>query len=285
MKRIFTLLASCIFFISLYAQDAKPVGNEKFDTVFMKNNDVKIGTVTDITDDAIRFVHKGETLNYTLKKPDVIKIVFSSGRVENISEPATTSSDKNTSTGIPKTDHHNKAAVLPFSFINNMQGGDPEMGYKVQSECYNSLSNKATTLNFQDPSTTNALLGKAGVTQDNFRNYTMAEICDILSVEYVVKGTVTSNKTSTQTTDNVSYNSKSSSDNNGKTSGTNKSSSGNATGTSTTQQEYKTSVLLEVYTDDGKKIFGKDRTSFWSGVDAYKSAIDFLLKKSPVYGK
>src|SRR4051794_4344793 len=96
MKKIFTLIAACIPFVSLYAQDAKPVDNEKFDTVFMKNTDVKVGTITDVNDDAVRFVHKGETLNYTLKKADIVKIVFASGRVENVSEPASNNSDKNT---------------------------------------------------------------------------------------------------------------------------------------------------------------------------------------------
>lgn len=277
------LLASTIFFLSLYAQNNKPKTIEKYDSILMKNNEMKVGNVTEVNDDAIKFVHKGETLNYTLKKADIVKIIFASGRVENIS--ATEPDNKNISALIPKIDHHNNAAVLPFSFISNQQGGDPEMGYKIQSECYTTLSNKAATLHFQDPSTTNALLGKAGVTQENFRNFTTVELCSILSVEYIVKGTVTLNQTNTSTTENVSYNSKSSTNNNSKTSGTNKSNSGSATGTSTTQQEYKTSVLLEIYSDEGNKIYGKDRTSFWSGVDAYKPSIQYLLKRAPIYGK
>jgi len=44
-------------------------------------------------------------------------------------------------------------------------------------------------------------------------------------------------------------------------------------------------LLMEIYTDDGKKVFGQDRTSFWQTVDAYKAAIQYLLKKSPIYGK
>src|SRR5690349_6583479 len=165
MKKMFMLFAACFFFLSLYAQNDKPQGNEKYDTIWMKNNDVKVGNVTEVNDDAIKFVHKGETLSYILKKNDIVKIVFASGRVENISSPAT--EDKNLGAETSKTDHQNKAAVLPFSFINNQQGGDVEMGYKIQSECYNYLSNKAATLKFQDPSTTNALLGKSGITQEN----------------------------------------------------------------------------------------------------------------------
>ena len=157
--------------------------------------------------------------------------------------------------------------------------------FKVQGECYTFLSNKAVALNIQDPVTTNALMGKAGITTDNFRNYTMAEICGILGVEYIVKGMVTSNMTNTTTSGSTTYNSKSSSNNSDKTSKTDKSSSGNVYGSSTTQQNFKTSVLMEIYTDDNKKIFGQDRTSFWSSVDAYKSTIQYLLKKTPIYGK
>lgn len=283
MKKIVLLFVSSIFFLSLYAQNGNPESNKKYDSIVMKNNDVKVGNVTEVSDDAIKFVYKGESLNYTLKKTDIVKIIFASGRVENMSGPAT--DDNNAAAQAPKTDHHNKAAVLPFSYISDQQGGDPEMGYKIQSECYSSLSNKAATLHFQDPATTNALLGKAGMTQENFRNFTTAEICDILSVEYIVRGTVTVNRTNTSTTGNTSYDSKSSTNNNGKNSGTNKSNSGSASGRSTTEQEYKTSVLLEIYSDEGNKLYGKDRTSFWSGVTAYRNAMDFLLKRTPIYGR
>jgi hypothetical protein len=159
------------------------------------------------------------------------------------------------------------------------------MGVKIQSECYNFLSNKAVTLNIQDPVTINALMGKAGLTTDNIRNYTMAEICGILGVEYIVKGMVTSNITNTTTSGSTTYISKSGSNNSDKTSKTDKSSSGNVYGSSTTQQNFKTSVLMEIYSDDNKKIFGQDRTSFWSSVDAYKSTIQYLLKKTPIYAK
>ena len=113
----------------------------------------------------------------------------------------------------------------------------------------------------------------------------MTEICGILGVEYIVKGMVTSNMTNTTTSGSTTYDSKSSSSKSDKTSKTDKSSSGNVYGSSTTQQNFKTSVLMEIYTDDNKKIFGQDRTSFWSSVDAYKSTIQYLLKKTPIYGK
>jgi hypothetical protein len=70
----------------------------------------------------------------------------------------------------------------------------------------------------------------------------------------------------------------------GKTGSTTKS-SGNVYTSSSSSQNFQTSVLMEIYTDDGKKAFGQDRTSFWTTVDAYKNTLQYLLKKSPIYGR
>ena len=276
MKKIFTLLVGSFLFVSILAQPGSPAG-EKYDSVIMKSGETKTGTITEVADDAIRFVHKGETLTYTLKKSDIVKIIFLSGRVEIINGPAAGNANS-------AADHHNKIAVLPFSFINNRQGGDEEMSYKIQNECYNFLSSKTVTLNVQDPNTTNALLAKAGINTGNYRNFTIAEIADAVGIEYIVKGTVTVNAANTSTSENTTFNSKSNNSSSGKTNN-NKSTSGNVSSSSTTKQEFKTSVLMEIYTDEGKKIFGQDRTSFWSSAEAYKSTLQYLLKKTPVYGK
>ncbi|HEY1869952.1 MAG TPA: hypothetical protein VGG71_02785, partial [Chitinophagaceae bacterium] len=168
MKKVTTLIIALFSVASLSAQ-------QKFDTVYMMNNEMKVGSIKSIDDAAITFVHQGETLVYTLKKSDISKIVFSSGRVENINAvvPVNNSSSSNNTANI---DHHNKVAIMPFGYINAQQETNIEMGYKVQDECYSYLSGKAASLNIQDPSTTNALLGKAGVKVENVRNFTNAEL-------------------------------------------------------------------------------------------------------------
>jgi len=279
MKNIFLFSIALFSFFSLSAQSKATA--DKFDTVYMRSSDVKVGSITGITDESVSFIHKGETLVYTLKKPDIVKIVFSSGRVENINAPAP-STAVNTAAANSNVDHHNKAAVMPFAYINPQQEKNTEMGYKVQQECYTFLSNKAAALEIQDPSTTNALLGKAGVTAENIRNYTVPELCNILGVEYLLKGTVTSNISNVSSSGNASYSEKdgSSSDKTGSST----KSSGSVYSSSTTQENFKTSVLMEIYKDDGKKVFGQDRTSFWTTVDAYKNTLQYLLKKTPIYG-
>jgi len=268
MKKIYCLAVAVCSIIYLQAQ-------QKFDTVYMKNSDVNVGSITAINDGSINFTYKGETLGYTFKKNDIVKIVFSSGRTENINNPDAVHINKSTAS------HHNNVAVLPFAYINPNQETNIEMGYKVQEECYTILSNKASALTIQDPSTTNALLGKAGVSFDNVRNFTLAELCDILGVEYVVKGTISANITSTTSTGSASYDAKTK-DGTSKGSSTSKS-TGNVYASGSTQDNFKTSVLMEIYTDEGKKIYGQDRTSFWTTVDAYKSTLQYLLKKCPIY--
>ena len=277
MKKIATLILSVIVF-SFTAVHAQ----QKFDTVYMKNGDVNIGSITAIDDAGLSFTYKGETLGYSFKKAEIIKIVFSSGRVQTINAPAVTNTPAGNNTAA--VDHHNKAAVLPFSYINPQQQTNTEMGYKVQDECYTVLSNKAAAFTIQDPSTTNALLGKAGVTFENARNFTMQEICNILGVEYVVRGTITANATTTSSYGSTSYDQKSK-DGADKNGNYNEKTSGNVSSSASTQQNYKTSVLMEVYSDDGKKVFGQDRTSVWQTVDAYKNALQYLLKKTPIYGR
>jgi hypothetical protein len=279
MKKITTLIIALFSLASLSAQ-------QKFDTVYMMNNEVKVGSIKSIDDAAITFVHQGETLVYTLKKSDISKIVFSSGRVENVNAVANTAANNSNSNANANVDHHNKVAIMPFGYINAQQETNIEMGYKVQDECYGYLNAKAASLNIQDPSTTNALLGKAGVKVDNVRSFTNTELCNILGVEYLLRGTITTNMTNTTSSGNASYSDgkvkSGSTDKNGTSAS---SSSGNVYSSTTSQQNYKTSVLMEIYMDDGKQVFSQDRTSFWQSVDAYKNTIQYLLKKSPVYGR
>jgi TolB-like protein len=275
MKKVTNLIIALFSLVSLSAQ-------QKFDTVYMMNNEVKTGSIKSIDDASVSFVHKDETLVYTLKKSDINKIVFSSGRVEIVNAAPVLNNAANNNANV---DHHNKIAVLPFGYINPQQETNTEMGYKVQDECYTYLSAKAAALSIQDPSTTNALLGKAGVTFANARNFTMQEICNILGVEYVVRGTITTNITSTTSSGSATYNEKNKSGSTDKSGSSGSKSSGNVYASSSSSQNFQTSVLMEIYQDDGKKVFGQDRTSFWQTVDAYKSTIQYLLKKSPIYGK
>src|SRR5690606_982006 len=108
----------------------------------------------------------------TIKKADIQKITFGSGRIEYFNADEGDSDQT--------ADFYNKLAVLPFAYIADGKEGGREMPLKIQQECFTILSSKADKLQLQDVQTTNALLAKAGVDNGNIQGYTMGEICHIL---------------------------------------------------------------------------------------------------------
>jgi hypothetical protein len=275
MKRIFLLMLLAVLAIQIFAQDEK-----NYDVVLKLNGEEHVGNVTEMDDNIVKFVHKGESLSYTFKKADIMKITFASGRVE-IVNGAPEVNEGNSTPGSGLESHHNKIAILPFSYIINKQSAGEEMSYKVQTECYSFLNNHVGELSIQDPITTNALMIKAGINQENIRGYTMGEICNILGVEFLVTGTITQNNTSTS-----NYSGTSTSGKNEK----NKKNTGNifaATSStySSSTQNYQTAMTMNIYTDKNTNIYSKDHTSFWPNDEAYKITLQYMLKRTPIYKK
>jgi len=275
MKRIFLLMAVAILSIQIYAQD-----ETNYDVVLKLDGEEHIGNVTEMDDNVVKFVHKGESLSYTFKKADIMKITFASGRVEIINE-APEVKEGNSSPGSGLESHHNIIAILPFKYIIDKQSASEEMTYKVQTECYTFLNNHVGELTIQDPITTNATLIKAGINQENVRGYTMGEICNILGVEYIVTGTITQNKTYTSNYQGSSTNAKSG-DNKSKTGKIFKSSSSSY---SSSTQNFQTAMTMNIYTDKNTNIYSKDHSSFWPTNDAYKITLQYMLKRTPIYKK
>lgn len=274
MKRILVLTFISFIFFSVNAQTEK-----SYDVVLMLNGEEHFGKVTGMDETSINFVHKDETLAYTFKKAEIMKITFASGRIEIINE-APEANSGNPGSGSLES-HHNKIAIMPFTYLIDKLSASEEMQYKVQTECFTFLNNHVGELSIQDPMTTNATLIKAGINSDNIRGYTMGEICDILGVEYVVTGTITQNSTYVSNYSGSSTNSKSDKkkDNSGR-----KSTTYSSTYSSSTQN-YETAITMNIYTDKNSAIFSKDHTSFWPTDDAYKITLQYLLKRTPVYKK
>ena len=77
MKRALNILLFVIFSLTLRAQSAgKP------DLIVKINGDELSGKVIEMNDNDMKFSHTGETLVYTIKKADILKITYSSGRTE-----------------------------------------------------------------------------------------------------------------------------------------------------------------------------------------------------------
>lgn len=281
MKKIFTLLLLIFSALTLPAQ--KDVKN---DIVLKTNGDELNGKVTEIGTDEIKFIYTGETLVYNIKKSDILKITFSSGRIEFYNRPSEKKDEAQAGidqkSGPPANigDHRNKVAILPFKFIADKQSAGDDMGYEVQNECFTFLDKHAGELTILDPRTTNALLIKGGANQDNIRGFTMSELCSMLGVEYVIDGVITQNKTSVYTSQAQNYQVTDKTKNNDKN-------KANVSGYSsaTTTQKFQTNIALNIYTDSDRNIFNENRQSFWATPDAYKNALQYLLKKCPLYRK
>jgi hypothetical protein len=268
-----------IFFCLMFSFILRGQSASKVDVIFKINGDELSGKVIEMNDNDVKFSYAGETLVYTIKKTDILKITYASGRTETFNKSATSGTGADVSsagTVLPAqksaVDHQNRVAILPFSYVTDGQPAAEALGEKAQASCYSYLTKNAGSKQILDPRTTNAQLFKAGVHKDNMKGYTMDDLCNILSVEYVVEGVVTVNKSGvssqqTKTTDKSNDGSKQTS----------------AHGTA--EQEYETTVLLSIYNDRGSPVFNQDRKSILSGQGAYKNTLEYLLKRSPLYSK
>lgn len=281
MKNLFKLFIGLLLSLPALAQQAG-----KNDVILQLNGDELTGRVTEINDDAIKFSHTGETLIYTIKKADILKITYASGRIEVYNKPPLASSANNQTNaaaasrgGDEVADHHNKVAILPFAFVKEGQKAADELSNIVQSACFTFLSKHAGVLSIMDTRNTNAKLVKAGVTRDNIQGFTMDDICNILGVEFLVDGTVMLNKVSESSLASNAYSDKT------KYKPNERKESGYSSGSATNYQNYETTISLDVYNDKGNNMFSQSRKSFFKTQDAYQNALEYVLKRSPLYSK
>ena len=278
-KQILFALTFVMLTIASFGQEIN------YDVILKVSGEEMEGKVTEMNEADVAFVYKNETITYRIKKSDILKITFSSGRVEFFNK-------QDASSGISLADHHNKVAILPFAFIKDQMEGSDAMSEKIQLEAYQIFNEHRGELNYQDPLTTNAMLVRAGVNNNNIRGYTMGEICDILGVEYVIQGVVDVEKTTQSNYTNITVSSKSidktkkedHKDFLGSLIGINKRQT-NASSVSTTVQNYQTAMTINVFNDKGHNIFNKNHTSFWNTQDAYRVTLKYLAKRTPLYKK
>jgi len=246
------------------------------DKVIMLSGEEKTGKILGLDDSTVKFVHSGEDLEYTLKKSDIEKIIFSSGRTEVVNQKAAPVDPvKNAA------DKRNKIAVMPFTVNTNDPDIDPHsMGKQIQNDCVFTLrAEKAGMYTIQDPMTTDALLSQNGISQDQVRTIPPADMANMLGVEYVLYGTcdLQNKGAHSYVSSSNTYNEKQKKDaNEKKTKGTDYNST-----TSTTTIEYDTHITLSVFNDQGNNVYSETRNPFGTGTDAYSAGMKYLLKRSP----
>lgn len=286
MKTIFTLFIVIVIHCFSFAQSTM-----KNDVIVKLSGEEMVGKIQEIGDSELKFVYAGETLVYTIKKSDIAKINFASGRVEIVTTPKASSAKADSMSKSGMESHHNMVAILPFSYLIDKKDAGQEMTYKVQNEVFNIMNTHSGYMTIQPTSTTNALLLKAGITGANVRSFTMGEICNLLGVEYIIQGTITQDLTSVSNTGGssttVSGGVSSTNRNIGtvNTSGTGYNATSYSSSSSVSTQNYSTNVTMSIYTDKGETIFSQDHKSFWGTNDAYKTTLNYLLKRTPIYQK
>lgn len=276
MKKLFLfflLVALCI--TGLWSEPVL-AQSDSFDVVTLLNGKEMKGKVTGITDDDITFVYQGETLSYTVKKEEINKIQFASGRIEEINPELETSANAAAAVDVPVI-QPDLVAVLPFAYIGEGGSKDEKLSKKVQADCYNLLLKLAPQYAIQDPMKTNALLARNGINESNVEGLLPDELCQILGAGYVVIGSILVDYKGTTNYGSSNTESKKSADN--KKMSTYTSSSSSAT------EQFETQVDLKVYTSGGQNISSQSRRSFWQTEDAYQITLQYLLKRTPFYSK
>ncbi|RYZ28298.1 MAG: hypothetical protein EOO10_10050 [Chitinophagaceae bacterium] len=273
-KKVLLLMVLFCNVIAVFAQDK----------VTMLNGEKREGKVVSVSDNAVKFVYKGETLEYEFKKSEINKIDFSSGRTEVVNASAPVSASPSST----PAERKGKIAVLPFDFITNDASIDvTAISQQLQTETYNSIKENTSLKDVQDPITTNSLLAKAGLTRSNITTKTPQEMAILLGVENVVYGiaNVTTKGSSTygsgiSTVDGKATEKKDRSKETTKVSGTVYNSNN-----SSTMVQYDTKIDLNFYTDQGKNIYSESRKAFGSGFDAHSATVNYLVKRCPFGSK
>ena len=94
-----TILSVLVFFsIGVFAQDAA-----KADVILKLNGDELTGKISEISETEVKFSYSGETLVYAIKKVDILKITFASGRIEIINKQPLPSESKSEPAGSAPT--------------------------------------------------------------------------------------------------------------------------------------------------------------------------------------
>ncbi len=276
----------CFLLITLAA--FLPAGlsaQQKPDVITMVNGEKKTGKIALISETTVRFSYEGETAQYELKKSDISKIEFGSGRVETFNNAqssgspaaqATTSPAPKPQGTVSAEQRRNKIAVLPFEIeTNDPTLATPSMSKQVQQSCINALRGQAPFQTIQDPMVTNNILIKNKLTVADLAQKTPEEWAALLGVEYVIMGTyqIQNKGTSTYGSGYGTIDTKKKDD---KTKGTVYGSNNSYTTTS-----YDTRVRMSIYNDHGEQIFSDSRAPAFGGLDSYNSALKTLLKKSP----
>jgi hypothetical protein len=259
--------------IATSAQDTKIVNADKL--IFLDGT-VRKGRITGFANEKIEFVHYGETAQYEFVRNKIEKIEYASGRTELLSV-------KKQEIVEAHVNSRNRVAVMPLTYIGDEnESRSAEMRFQLQNLTVNFLRSDAAELKFIDAAEINAILLKNGIDQETIRKYTPGELARLLHVEYVITGSVIQDAGSMVTVNN-SYTNRRQDRNHHDYHRERVNNRTFRNERTVTRQNIETQVSISIYNDAGENIYAKSRHSILTESDAYRNAIQYLLKRCPLY--
>lgn len=269
---IYKAITFFIFFLSISA-----FSQDKTDVIVMLNGEEKKGQVVAINENDITFIYSNETLKYEIKKSEISKIIFASGRTQEFSKQPSAVTATPLSNA---SDRKGKMAVVPFLIITNMDSVDKDaISRQIQSDCSNIIKQESPMIDVIDVRIVNATLAKNNITVNDLQNMLPNELAELLGVEHVVLGSYEIENTGTRTTGSSVSTYKTKKDDN-RRKGTEVSS-----GSSTTTDTFNSKITIDIYNDKGSSIYSATRKPFVAGLDKYHSTISYLIKRAPFGSK
>ena len=250
------------------------------DIVHMLNGDEKKGKVTAVKSDAISFVYSGEDLEYELKKENIHKIDFASGRTEVYNQIQNSSPQSNVTATTTAAERKNKIAVLPFKIVSNNAALTTEgMMEEVQNATASSIRKNTSQVILQDPAETNAILYENNIGEAEASKMRPADLAQLLGVEFIVIGSANIDYTGSNTygSSTTTYKDKKDKDRDSRKS----SGKENTFSSSSSTENYSTNINLKIFNDKGSSVYSVDRTGFGTNLNKYETTISYLIKRSP----
>jgi hypothetical protein len=179
-------------------------------------------------------------------------------------------------------------AILPFEISSNDPGITEEsMSSRVQEATATSFQKNAPGVTVQDTRVTNSILAKNNITVKDLKATIPSEVAAKLGVEYVLFGSleVTNKGTNTYGSGSTSYKDKNSTEKESNKRDSKSSGYSYSSSSSSTTTEYDQKVHMTIYINTGNTVYSANRTPFGSGMDAYNSTIDYLVKRTPFGNK
>lgn len=258
---------------------------KKTDRIIRKDFVVIDCTITKMTDNFVEYSLPNETLVTELDLSKVGRIEFASGRIQTFdAAPQGEQAEvvmENMGASPKMERKQNTIAVLPVPYVNSeTMASSEEVAKFAQNDIYSKLIDKSSNifpLTVQDLRTTNSLLRKAGIDYKNIDEIPIEELEGILGVDNIVAAKVS--YTLTENRQSSTYKSGETKYGNDKTKNQNYSST-----TDNVEKIYKYHVYFDMYRN-GTKIYTQTRQPFFNMEDSWKDAVQYLLKRSPIYTK